>query len=64
MRKIIKGDFRETTVRMEKKMWDLLFSDANDRTKKEEKIISVPEIIRRIIWLHYAKRRVKSKKAR
>ena len=53
MRKIIKGDFRETTVRMEKELWDYLFIDANTATKDEERIISVPEIIRRILNKHY-----------
>lgn len=64
MRKIIKGDFKETTVRMEKWMWDLLFEDANKWTKKEERIVSVPETIRRIIRKHYKIIHLSKSKAR
>lgn len=47
---------KDVTIRMDVKLWGRLFMEAHDASKDEVAIVSVPEIIRRILYKHYKKR--------
>lgn len=55
MKKVVKTPKTAVTVTMTVEMFNNLFFDAVDKCEKEGKLISVPEIIRRIIKKHYKK---------
>lgn len=55
MRKIEGLYKKDVSVRMDVKLWGRLFMEAQEVSKDEVRIVSVPEIIRKIIKKHYKK---------